>query len=270
MTALGLAGLVVAVVCLVGVAVHGKSNPPEGKMLDAATFAFGVGVYTLTLALLLPLAGWSDAARRRWRYAFFVFPLYGYVQETVQAFRGLDPRFTDAGSQIDDITGLLFGLAALSNTVVFVLLGLRFFRSDVLQQRPTLRNGIRYGVVAVWASFGVGIIMSVRNGRDINGDGNLLLAHALGVHGIQVLPLVALSLETARAASRSRQLMHLAGIAWITACILALIQAVVGDPPFGVSVLTALIIAALGAWAVVIATAAAQHVGPRREPRTTM
>src|SRR5262245_7270342 len=70
--AVGVAGLVLAVVCLVGVAVRGASIPPEGKMLDAATFCFGVGLFTLTVALLLPLAGYSPEGRRRWRRAFYV------------------------------------------------------------------------------------------------------------------------------------------------------------------------------------------------------
>jgi hypothetical protein len=60
-------------VCLIGVAVWGRTVEPEGKLLDAATFCFGVGVFTLTVALLLPLAGFSPTGRRRWRRGFYVF-----------------------------------------------------------------------------------------------------------------------------------------------------------------------------------------------------
>ena len=55
----GVSGLVLAVVCMVGVAIRGRFIPPEGKLFAAGTFAFGVGVYTLTIAVLLPLAGYS-------------------------------------------------------------------------------------------------------------------------------------------------------------------------------------------------------------------
>ena len=75
--AVGLAGWLLALVCLVGVAVHGRHLEPEGKLLDAATFCFGVGLYVLTVAMLLPLAGYSDTARRRFRRAFYVFPCTG-------------------------------------------------------------------------------------------------------------------------------------------------------------------------------------------------
>ena len=197
LSVVGVAGIGVALVCLVGVAVHGRFVPPEGKMLDAATFCFGVGVFTLTVALLLPLAGYAPEARRRWRRGYYVFPIYGLALESIQAFRGLDPRFTEEGERIDEIAGLIFGLTASSNTVLFVVLGLRFFRSDVLADRPVLRLGIRYGVTAVALSFAVGIVMSINSGRDIGDDGNLLLSHGLGVHGIQTIPAVALLVAAA-------------------------------------------------------------------------
>ena len=59
-----------------------------------------------------------------------MFAGYGLVLESTQAFRGLDPRFTEEGDQVDVIAGIVFGFTALLNTVVVVILGLRFFRSD--------------------------------------------------------------------------------------------------------------------------------------------
>ena len=251
LVAVGAAGLVVALVCLVGVAVRGRSVPPEGKMLDAATFCFGVGVFTLTVALLLPLAGYSPAGRRWWRRAFYVFAVYGLALESIQAFRGLDPRFTEEGSQLDVIAGIVFGVTAGLNTVLFVILGQRFFRSDVLadRPRPVLRLGIRYGVTAVWISFAVGIVMSVNSGRDIGDEGNLLLSHGLGVHGIQAIPVVALLVAAARVTPPSTTWLHAAGIGWLAACTAALVQALLGDPPLEASIPTTLIVAGLALWA---------------------
>jgi hypothetical protein len=252
--AVGIAGIGVAAVCAVGVAFWGRYVPPEGKLLDAATFTFGVGVFTLTIALLLPLAGYSPSARRRWRRAFYIFVVYGLVLESLQAFRGLDPRFTEVGDPIDEIAGAVFGVTAAFNTVLFVLLGLRFFRSNVLVDRPILRAGIRYGVVAVALSFGVGIVMSVNSGREIGEDGDLLLAHALGVHGLQALPLVALLVATG-AVARPSAWVHWAGGCWLAACSAALLQAVFGEPPFEWSVFTAAVLVGLAGWAVSMARA---------------
>jgi hypothetical protein len=247
--AVGATGLVLAAVCLVGVAVRGRSVAPEGKMLDAATFCFGVGVFTLTVALLLPLADYSPTRRRWWRRAFYLFAVYGLALESIQAFRGLDPRFTEEGSGLDVVAGIVFGLTAGLNTLLLVLLGLRFFRSDVLADRPVLRLGIRYGVVAVWISFAVGIVMSVNSGRDIGDDGNLLLSHGLGVHGIQTIPVVALVVAAATSTPPATSWLHAAGIGWLTACTAALTQAVLGDPPLGASILTVVIVSGLVVWA---------------------
>jgi hypothetical protein len=227
--------------------VRGRFIAPEGKLLDAATFCFGVGVFTLTVALLLPLAGFSPVGRRRWRRAFYVFVVYGLVLESLQAFRGLDPRFTEEGSAIDAIAGGVFGLTALSNTILFVVLGLRFFRTDVLTERPALRLGVRYGVAAVGISFAVGIVMSLNSGRHLGDDGNLLLAHGLGVHGIQTIPIVALLV--AAAGTVAPTWLHAVGAGWLAACAAALLQALVGQPPLGASVLTVVIVAGLTLWA---------------------
>ena len=56
-----------------------------------------------------------------------MFPVYGLALESLQAFRGLDPRFTDEGSQVDVIAGVIFGLTALLNTILFVVLGCASF-----------------------------------------------------------------------------------------------------------------------------------------------
>jgi hypothetical protein len=253
--AVGAGGIVIALLCLVGVAFEGRFVPPEGKLLDAATFTFGVGLFTLTIALLLPLAGYSPPARRRWRRGYYLFAVYGLVLEALQAFRGLDPRFTEVGDPIDEIAGAVFGVTAGITTVLFALLGLQFFRARVLWDRPVLRLGIRYGVAAVAISFGIGIVMSVNSGREIGDDGNLLLAHGLGVHGIQTLPLVALLVESAAAVARPRPWVHIAGVGWLTASCAALVQAALGRPPLEPSTLTVSIVIGLIAWAIVAAYA---------------
>jgi hypothetical protein len=250
LVALGMAGLVISALDLVAVAARGAFIPPEGKMLDAATFSFGVGLFTLTVALLLPLAGFTGRGRRRWRRTFYVFIAYGLLLESVQAFRGLDPRFTEAGDPVDVVAGIVFGLTAALNTVLFVVLGLRFFRSEVLTDRLDLRLAIRYGVAAVFLSFGVGILMSVIASREVGDAGNLLLSHGLGVHGIQAMPLVALLVVWAGVEPPATWI-HAAGIGWLAASTAALVQALLGRPPLEASILTVVIVAGLSVWAAV-------------------
>jgi hypothetical protein len=119
----GTLGVALSVVCTIGVVVNGRTVAPEGDLFAAATFCFGVGVYALSVALLLPLAEYSPPARRRWRRAAYLFLVYGLVLEPMQAFRGLDPRFTEEGNAFDSVAGIVFGAAAGLTTVLFVLLG---------------------------------------------------------------------------------------------------------------------------------------------------
>jgi hypothetical protein len=249
LVAVGVTGVVVASVCVVAVAVRGRYVPPEGKLLDAATFDFGVGVFTLTVALLVPLAGFTPPARRRWRRIYYVFPVYGLTLESLQALRGLDPRFTEAGGHIDVIAGIVFGFTAALNTVMFMVLGLRFFRSDVLADRPALRLGIRYGAAAVTLSFAVGILMSVNSGREFGQEGNLLVSHGLGAHGLQAIPMVALLVVVTGTTPRATRWLHAAGIGWLAACAVALAQALLGHAPLERSVLTTPVVVGLALWA---------------------
>jgi hypothetical protein len=185
--------------------------------------------------------------------------VYGLVLESLQAFRGIDPRFTEEGDTVDAVAGAVFGLTAGSTTVLFALLGIRFFRADVLGDRPVLRLGIRYGVAAVAVSFGIGVVMSINSGREVGDDGNLLLAHALGVHGLQVLPLVALAASASLLGQPSR-LVHVASVGWLTACLAALAQAVLGRPPLEPSILSTIIVLGLAVWAGVVARVSAALV----------
>jgi nitroreductase len=266
----GGAGVLLAALCLVVAIARGRFIPPEGKMLDAATFCFGVGIFTLTIALLLPLAVLSPVARRRWRRAYYVFAVYGLVLEPVQAFRGLDPRFTEEGGQVDVMLGIIFGLTALSNIVVFVILGIRFFRSAPLADEPALRLGIRYGVAAVALSFGVGIAMSFNSGRQIGQGGNLLVSHALGVHGIQAIPAVSVIVRMAGTRLHQLTLLHAAGIGWLAACVAALWQALAGHSLFEPSGFTAMIMTGLVVWAAVavwMLVSWSRVTGASRSPR---
>lgn len=241
----GAVGILVSLICLVAVAARGTFIPPEGKMLDAVMFTFGVGLFTLTMALLLPLAGYSSTGRRRWRRAYLVFVVYGLALESIQSFRGLDPRFSEAGGTIDVVAGIVFGVTAALNVVVFVVLALRFLRADVLADLPVLRLGIRYGSAAVALSYFVGIVMSVVGGRRVGEAGNLLVSHGLGVHGIQVLPLATLLLVHTATAGRARAWVHAAGMGWLAAATAALAQALLGRPPFEPSALSAVVVAGL-------------------------
>lgn len=259
LTGLGVVGVGLGVLCLAAIAVVGVEVPPEGNLHDTATFDIAVGLFVLTLAAVLPLAGFSDHGARRWRAWMVGLVGYFYAIETVQAFRGLDPRFTEHGGVLDQAAGVLFGFVALGLIATTVVLGLRFF-GRVRDEVPSdaLRLALRYGFAAVGVAFAVGVWMTGIQGRHVGTAGNALPLHALGFHGIQAVPAVALLLVWADASDvTAHRLVHAAGITWLAACAALLLQTAFGLGTLELSAATLAAGASLAAWGAVLIMSAA-------------
>ena len=230
---LGFAGLLLAAICAGLAAVNGGwLIPPEGRLLEAAKFDTALGIYLLTLASILPLAGMTPRGRRRWLGWTLGLSVFAFAMENIQAWRGLDPRFSKVAGAFDQALGGLFFLSALGVAAVFVVLIARFFRRDALPDHPALRLALRYAGTAALLAFTIGVLMSVLRGRFMNGAGNLMPIHAIGFHGLQALALVALLLGWSRIpTSTAVRWVHLAGIGWLAICIGLVAQAVMGTEP---------------------------------------
>jgi hypothetical protein len=212
---LGLLGLVLAAIVFGVMVVRGNTLiPPEGDLTKSLTFNGALGIYYLTLAFYLPLAQFSPGARRLWLSALGFVALYSYGIETIQIFRGIDPRFSDVGSSWDQALGILFGIVAVGQILLFVILAVRFFRLPA----SLAVLGIRYASGATMLAFVAGVWMTVINGREVGADGNLLPLHALGFHALQAIPLIAWLLErSALSAGTAHRIVHVAGAGWIAA-----------------------------------------------------
>ena len=247
---LGFVGIVLGVFCFaVMFARGGVPIPPEGDLEKPATFNIAVGIYILTIALLLPSAGFSERGRRRWVAWTVVFFVYGYTVETVQTFRGLDPRFSKVGTPWDQMIGGIFFLTAVSLLVLFIIMALRFFRRPGLSVDSTVLLAIKYGCVTTLGAFAAGVWMSVIGGRHTGPAGNILPLHALGFHGLQTVPVVALLLLWAGAKSDdARKWVHLTGVAWLAACAAVAWQTVAGRSVFEVTPATLVTAFVLAVW----------------------
>lgn len=214
---LGALGVALAVVCLLAAVLRGVVVPPEGNLYETATFDGAVGIFMLTLAVLAPGVEWSRTGRRIWAGTLVGLTLYSYGIETIQAFRGLDPRFSRVAGPLDQAAGGIFFLAALGIMACFIILAVKYFRAP-----DTFVNvAVRYGAVASLIAFGVGIWMSVvTDGRHVPEAGNLLFLHAAGFHGLQVVPVLALFFRWGRTAEPvARHRVHAAGLFWLGACL---------------------------------------------------
>ena len=245
----GFAGIVLGLFCLAIAIVRGPVIPPEGELQKAITFDVAVGIYLITLAFLVPSAGFSEKGRRRWIGWMIGIFTYSYSVETIQTLRGLDPRFTRVGSPIDQILGGFFGMAAILMMIMFIILVKGFFRRDRADARSPLVLAIKYGCLAMVAAFASGIWMSAIAGRKTGTAGNILPLHALGFHGLQAIPIVALLVTWSGATeAETRKWVHYTGIAWAIACVAVAWQTFIGRSVLEISPATLATILLLAAW----------------------
>ncbi len=248
----GFLGIGLGLFCLAIAAIQGPLIPPEGELHKAITFDIAVGIYLLTLAFLVPDAGFSDKGRRRWiGWSIGVF-VFSYSMETIQTLRGLDPRFSRVASVPDQILGGVFGLTAIGMIVLFVILAKGFFKRGRSDARSPVLLAIRYGCAATVGAFAAGLWMSALQGRHTGAAGNILPLHALGFHGLQAIPIIALLLVWSGASdNEARRYVHFTGIAWLAACAAVAWQTFVGHSVLEIAPATLASAFFLAAWAAI-------------------
>ena len=212
--ALGIVGLLVA-------AVHGPIIEPEGVLRKAISFDIAIGIYVLTISLFVPLAGFSQKGLVRWRRWQVGLTCLAYGFENIQIARGLDPRFSTRGTSTDQMLGGVFFLTACGLIALLVILAVGIFRTR--NGPDSLLLATRYAFSATMLAFGAGFWMSF--GGPTIGAANIPPLHAVGFHGLQAVPVVALASGWAGlAAGAGRRRIHLAGLTWLGACLTIAIQ----------------------------------------------
>ena len=268
---MGVIGIILGLVCtLVFVIRGGAPIPPEGEVTKAASFDIAIGIYIITLALLLPEAHFSERGRRRWIWWNVGLLTYAYAIETVQILRGVDPRFSKVATPFEQILGGVFFLTALTVMVLFVIMAVRFFKRGRADAGSPLLLAIKYGCVTALGAFATGIWMSVIGGRHTGTAGNILPLHALGFHGLQAVPLVGLLLVWAGATNdEARKWVHITGIAWLLACAAVAQQTIAGRSIFDASpamIVTAFVLVVWGTGALFAFWRWARVPIPRESP----
>jgi hypothetical protein len=233
LVAVGLGGFALAGITALVAAVNGGwLLGTEGRLLEAVKFNVAIGIYTLALAMIVPFAAFSERGRRRWVGWVVGLSIFNYGMENVQAWRGLNPRFSAIAGPADQILGGVFFLSALGVMVLFIVLMRTFFRPDALADHPPLRLALRYATGGAAVAYGVGITMSVWSSGRVAGAGDQMIAHAAGFHALQAVPLVALLLGASLLPeAQSRFWTQLAGAGWLLFCLGLAVQAVTGYAP---------------------------------------
>lgn len=212
----GLLGFVLAGVCGVWTLVFGAEVSPGGDVSKAFSFNAAMGIFLLTTAMLSPLSAMGKKGRFVFRWSYIPLVLYSYGAETIQNFRGVNPRFVENGSFFDETVASGFALVALLLVIVYLFLAVQYFRRKAYRQHPTMVLGIRYAMIAVFFSFAGGIWISVNLGSSVGLDGNMIWFHGLGFHALQAVPLVAwISERTSISLSARRKCVHVTGVSYL-------------------------------------------------------
>ncbi|MDG0792680.1 hypothetical protein OMP38_18715 [Cohnella ginsengisoli] len=212
----GLLGFVLAAACGIWTLMNGGEVPPGGDVSKAFSFNAALGVFLLSTAAILPVSALGERSRAWFRRVYIGLALYAYGAETIQNFRGVNPRFVENGAALDQAVGNLFAFVALLLVLFYLYVGVQFFRARAYRLRPEVAIGIRYAMIAVTVSFAAGIWISVNQGRLTGADGNIIWLHGLGFHALQAVPLVAWLVERTNANARARRaLVHIAGISYL-------------------------------------------------------
>lgn len=134
-----------------GIAEWGSVSP-DGDISKAFSFNAALGIFIVSTAIILPVSGMRPRSKSFYRWCYIPLVLFSYFAETVQNFRGVDPRFVQNGSTFDYVISTIFPAVAMLLVVFYLTLGAQYFRKRVMEAHPELGLGIRYAMIAVLVS----------------------------------------------------------------------------------------------------------------------
>nr|WP_263323529.1 hypothetical protein [Neobacillus sp. Marseille-Q6967] len=261
----GLIGFILAAGIAVYIFFRGPIISPEGNIKDAFSFNAAIGMFILSIAAILPLTRLKAGTRKVVRWFFISVSLYSYAIETVQNFRGLNPRFSQAGTMMDTIAGMLFGVVSLVLVILTIRLAVHFLRIKAPFERPMLIVGIRYAFLSVLAANFAGIWMILLQDRFTGDAGNLIVLHGVGFHALQTLIFPAWLLEKIHVSERFKKLLiHSGSISWMLMIGMIGIQTALGRTVFELTTVPILAGLLLLAWFGTVITAGVFYIKEKR------
>ena len=234
-----LSGVLHAVVYLV------DGGPWEGPLSWRKPIVFGLsfGVSVLTFAWFLGFLRPRRATGWLLMSVLSVASVLEVVLISMQTWRGVESHFnedTAFDALVFSVMGAMVTLIALV-TVYFAVRS--FFPGDA---PPVLAWAMRIGLVLILASQAVGAQMIAMGGNTFGDAGAMKLPHALALHAVQVLPLLAVLLRVSPMLERRRvQTLCVGASGYVCLVVAAMLQTYRGRGPLELDLGSAAV-AALG------------------------
>lgn len=248
LVATGLAFLLAMIPTGIAYAVDDRTLLGANVWLKPLKFEVSLAVFAVTLAWFMPLV--SDAFRRSFlgRYAVWAVvaltPLeLAYI--AWRASRSEASHFNEATSAAS-IAYALMGVGAVMFTLSAPALAVGIARRDAEPIAPAYRLAVALGLVLTFLLGGIeGIVMSTGTGHNVGmplaGDagmpifgwlrtaGDLRVAHFLGIHAQQAIPIFGV-IAVALFAARARAVVAVFAAAYSALVLATLVQALMARP----------------------------------------
>ena len=276
LTAAGLLMLAALAAFSVGLVVDPRTIAGAPAWLKPAKFAASTAIYTLTLAWVFTmLPSWPRTRRLVGRVTAAIIVLeVGII--AMQAWRGTTSHF-NVSTPVDAILFAVMGLGIAVQTVSSVLVAVALFREPFTQRAmgTALRAGM---VITIVGASSAGLMTTPTRaqvaqlretghlrtsgahtvGAPDGGDGlpgtgwsrehgDLRIPHFVGLHALQVLPVVALFARRRRSDAAAVRVVHAATASYVALFTILLVEALNGEPLLAPDTLT---LALLVTWGV--------------------
>jgi hypothetical protein len=280
LTFTGLVMLPALAIAIAGLLIDPRIITDAPAWLKPAKFAVSISIYVFTLAWAFTLIpGWRKT-RRVVGWATAIAMVLEFVIIALQAYRGTTSHF-NFSTPLNGVLFVIMGVAIVAQTLISIAVAVAFWRQPFEDTAMgwALRLGMIITIVgALSAGFmthptaaqlaaehagqgmpimGAHTVGAPDGGPGLSGTGwsiehgDLRIPHFIGLHALQVLPLIAFVMRRLRLSSDTRVRLTLtAAGSYFTLVVLLLVQALRGQPLLSPDAIT---FGLLGAWALVTA-----------------
>ncbi|MFA6087722.1 hypothetical protein [Mucilaginibacter sp.] len=167
-------------------------------------FALSIAIYSLTWPLFLQYLPFERIKKRFINFSVFALS-FEMVCIATQAARGQLSHFNNAGLY-NSLVFSLMGIIIVSQTLFALYIGFLFFKVKAVQIPAALLWGIRLGIIMAGIFAFEGGMMATRLAHTVGASdggqglpffnwsriaGDLRIAHFMGLHALQIVPLFA-------------------------------------------------------------------------------
>lgn len=244
LSATGWFHVVVLLGAIVGMAIDSRQILGINPWVKPAKFSISILAYVWTMAWILDALPNYTRGIRWISWGISATMVAEIVCICLQSFRGVPSHF-NISSPLNGAIFSVMGISILANTALVVLVLGMFFRHP--PARPIVHIwGIRTGILIFIASGFIGNAMVGQMSHTVGSDdggpglpvlnwsteaGDLRVAHAIGLHALQLLPLLGFALSrTERSESRQKRLIWAASLIYAALTFCLYIQALAGRP----------------------------------------